>query len=169
MAGNFTARVKVILRENGCSFVRQGRGDHEIRHSPINNRRFMVKSRHWAPAPSAALKPPYGRADPTRPWNRFSRPRVCEEQEERGHRLLRLRRRGPMLPRHSVTPHPHHRLPRNSRVDQGTILRWPCRGQHLPQWQRNEASHKPLSVGLPSSVPIDITNQPPPQVFLGMR
>ena len=52
MAGNLTARVKAILRENGWSFVRQGRGDHEIWHSPINNRRFMVdnniKSRHWA-------------------------------------------------------------------------------------------------------------------------
>ena len=52
MADNFTPRVKVILRENGCFFVRQGKGDHEIWHSPINNRRFMVdnniKSRHWA-------------------------------------------------------------------------------------------------------------------------
>jgi hypothetical protein len=32
--------------------MRQGKGDHEIWHNPINNRRFMVdsfiKSRHWA-------------------------------------------------------------------------------------------------------------------------
>jgi len=32
--------------------VRHGKGDHEIWHSPISNRRFMVdnhiKSRHWA-------------------------------------------------------------------------------------------------------------------------
>ncbi|MGA3309323.1 MAG: type II toxin-antitoxin system HicA family toxin [Xanthobacteraceae bacterium] len=52
MADNFTPRVKAILRENGCSFVRHGKGDHEIWHSPISNRRFMVdnniKSRHWA-------------------------------------------------------------------------------------------------------------------------
>jgi len=52
MADNFTPRVKAILRENRCSFVRHGRGDHEIWYSPINNRRFMVdnniKSRHWA-------------------------------------------------------------------------------------------------------------------------
>ena len=52
MADNFTPRVKAILREKGCSFVRQGKGDHEIRHSPISNKRFMVdnhiKSRHWA-------------------------------------------------------------------------------------------------------------------------
>jgi hypothetical protein len=52
MADNFTPRVKAILRENGCYFVRHGKGDHEIWHSPLSNRRFMVdnniKSRHWA-------------------------------------------------------------------------------------------------------------------------
>ena len=42
MADNFTPRVKAILRENGCSFVRHGKGDHEIWYSPINKRRFMV-------------------------------------------------------------------------------------------------------------------------------
>jgi hypothetical protein len=34
MAENFTPRVKLFLRENGCSFVRQGKGDDEIWHSP---------------------------------------------------------------------------------------------------------------------------------------
>ena len=29
MADDFTPRVKAILREKGCSFVRQGKGDHE--------------------------------------------------------------------------------------------------------------------------------------------
>jgi hypothetical protein len=52
MADNFTPRVKAILQENGCTFVRHGKGDHEIWFSPINSRRFMVdsfiKSRHWA-------------------------------------------------------------------------------------------------------------------------
>jgi hypothetical protein len=52
MADNFTPRVKAILKENCCTFVRQGKGDHEIWFSPINGRRFMVdsfiKSRHWA-------------------------------------------------------------------------------------------------------------------------
>ena len=52
MAENYTPRVKSILREAGCTFVRQGKGDHEIWHSPINGRRFMVdnkiKSRKWA-------------------------------------------------------------------------------------------------------------------------
>jgi hypothetical protein len=48
MADNYTPRVKSLLREAGCTFVRHGKGDHEIWHSP----RFMVdnhiKSRHWA-------------------------------------------------------------------------------------------------------------------------
>ncbi len=52
MADNYTPRVKTILVENGCAFVRQGEGDHEIWESSISNRRFMVdhfiKSRHWA-------------------------------------------------------------------------------------------------------------------------
>jgi hypothetical protein len=52
MADNYTPRVKAILLQNRCAFVRQGRGDHEIWQSPITNRRFMVdnfiKSRHWA-------------------------------------------------------------------------------------------------------------------------
>jgi hypothetical protein len=52
MAENYTPRVKAILRDHGCTFVRQGKGDHEIWHSPISNRRFMVdnkiKSRIWA-------------------------------------------------------------------------------------------------------------------------
>ena len=52
MADDFTPKVKETLRAHGCRFVRQGKGDHEIRESPVNGRRFMVdghiKSRHWA-------------------------------------------------------------------------------------------------------------------------
>lgn len=52
MADNHTSRVKAILVENGCTFVRQGKGDHEIWESAITKRRFMVdgfiKSHHWA-------------------------------------------------------------------------------------------------------------------------
>jgi hypothetical protein len=52
MADNYTPRVKDLLRQHGCSFVRQGKGDHEIWQSPLSRRRFMVdhhiKSRHWA-------------------------------------------------------------------------------------------------------------------------
>ncbi len=52
MAENYTPRVKRALGNAGCTFVRQGRGDHEIWYSPITQRHFMVdghiKSRHWA-------------------------------------------------------------------------------------------------------------------------
>lgn len=52
MAENYTPRVKQLLRAAGCTFERQGRGDHEIWFSPTTRRRFMVdskiKSRHWA-------------------------------------------------------------------------------------------------------------------------
>ena len=52
MADNFTPRVEALLVEHRCTFVRHGKGDHEIWQSPITNRRFMVdnfiKSRHWA-------------------------------------------------------------------------------------------------------------------------
>jgi predicted RNA binding protein YcfA (HicA-like mRNA interferase family) len=53
MAG-FTPEVKRILRENGCRFHRQGKGDHEIWINPATGRRFTVdaniKSRHTANA-----------------------------------------------------------------------------------------------------------------------
>lgn len=56
MAG-FTPELKRILRANGCHFVRQGRGDHEIWYSPHSRLNFTVdgniKSRHTA---NAALK-----------------------------------------------------------------------------------------------------------------
>jgi hypothetical protein len=39
---DFTRKVKNILCDNGCSFVRQGKGDHEIWHSPIINRNITV-------------------------------------------------------------------------------------------------------------------------------
>jgi hypothetical protein len=44
--------VRKILSENGCAFVRRGKGDHDIWHSPINNRNVTVDtkipSRHMA-------------------------------------------------------------------------------------------------------------------------
>jgi HicA toxin of bacterial toxin-antitoxin, len=50
----YTEDLKDILVENGCRFVRQGRGDHEIWESPISGKRFPVdnniKSRHTANA-----------------------------------------------------------------------------------------------------------------------
>jgi len=46
--------VRQILKENGCQFVRRGKGDHDIWFSPINKRNFpvdgVIKSRHVANA-----------------------------------------------------------------------------------------------------------------------
>jgi len=51
---NFTPKLKKILRQAGCYFVRQGKGDHEIWYSPITKLHFVVdskiKSRHTANA-----------------------------------------------------------------------------------------------------------------------
>jgi hypothetical protein len=53
MAG-YTEPLKQHLREAGCKFERQGKGDHEIWYSPITRIRFVVdqniKSRHTANA-----------------------------------------------------------------------------------------------------------------------
>ena len=53
MAG-YTEPLKLHLREAGCKFERQGKGDHEIWYSPITRIRFVVdqniKSRHTANA-----------------------------------------------------------------------------------------------------------------------
>ena len=50
----YEKQVKDALRANGCSFVRHGKGDHDIWHSPITNQNFPVdgkiKSRHTANA-----------------------------------------------------------------------------------------------------------------------
>jgi predicted RNA binding protein YcfA (HicA-like mRNA interferase family) len=49
---NLAPALKKMLREAGCEFVRQGRGDHEIWKSPHADRPFTVdnnmKSRHTA-------------------------------------------------------------------------------------------------------------------------
>lgn len=42
MAGPIYRRLIQILKEGGCSFVRQGKGSHEIWLSPITNRHFPV-------------------------------------------------------------------------------------------------------------------------------
>lgn len=51
---DYTKLVKQLLLEAGCTFKRQGRGDHEIWWSPISGRSFTVdggiKSRHTANA-----------------------------------------------------------------------------------------------------------------------
>ena len=46
--------VRKILSENNCTFVRRGKGDHDIWHSPLTQKNFPVdgkiKSRHIANA-----------------------------------------------------------------------------------------------------------------------
>lgn len=48
----FYRELTRILHANGCRLVRQGKGSHEIWHSPVNGRNFSVprttKSRHTA-------------------------------------------------------------------------------------------------------------------------
>ena len=47
-------KVREILKAHGCTFVRHGKGDHDIWYSPITNRHITVdskiKSRHTANA-----------------------------------------------------------------------------------------------------------------------
>ena len=47
-------KVREILKDNGCSFVRHGKGDHDIWYSPITDTNITVdgkiKSRYTANA-----------------------------------------------------------------------------------------------------------------------
>jgi hypothetical protein len=51
---DFAPKLKKLLGKAGCSFQRQGKGDHEIWYSPISKQYFPVdsriKSRHTANA-----------------------------------------------------------------------------------------------------------------------
>ena len=38
----YEKKVRKILSEHGCYFIRRGKGDHDIWHSPIKNRNFTV-------------------------------------------------------------------------------------------------------------------------------
>ena len=52
MTQSFTPDLKRLLLAAGCRFVRSGKGDHEIWHSPVTRLHFVVdnkiKSRHTA-------------------------------------------------------------------------------------------------------------------------
>jgi predicted RNA binding protein YcfA (HicA-like mRNA interferase family) len=54
MAPQFDRALRELLRTAGCTLVRQGKGSHEIWHSPITRRNFPVpagiSSRHTANA-----------------------------------------------------------------------------------------------------------------------
>jgi hypothetical protein len=40
----YEKKVRQILKEFGCHFVRHGKGDHDIWHSPITNKNITVDS-----------------------------------------------------------------------------------------------------------------------------
>ena len=44
MGSAYYRELRRVLIEHVCSFVRNGKGDHEIWHSPINGRNFTVDS-----------------------------------------------------------------------------------------------------------------------------
>jgi predicted RNA binding protein YcfA (HicA-like mRNA interferase family) len=50
----YEKKVREILLQNGCNFVRRGKGDHDIWYSPSSHRHVTVdtkiKSRHTANA-----------------------------------------------------------------------------------------------------------------------
>lgn len=50
----YEKKVRKILLENSCYFVRRGKGDHDIWYSPVSQRHVTVdtkiKSRHTANA-----------------------------------------------------------------------------------------------------------------------
>ncbi len=50
----YEKKVRDILSQNGCSFIRHGKGDHDIWYSPITDRYVTVdgkiKSKHTANA-----------------------------------------------------------------------------------------------------------------------
>jgi len=54
MAPQFDRALRDLLRAAGCTLIRQGKGSHEIWHSPITRRNFAVPvgipSRHTANA-----------------------------------------------------------------------------------------------------------------------
>lgn len=49
---DYGPKLRELLRQHGCRFDRQGKGDHEIWYSPITKKKFPVdqkiKSRHTA-------------------------------------------------------------------------------------------------------------------------
>jgi hypothetical protein len=54
MSSPFERALRELLRDAGCTLVRQGKGSHEIWHSPITKRNFAlpvgIASRHTANA-----------------------------------------------------------------------------------------------------------------------
>ena len=41
----YEKKVRKIMLQNGCTFVRRGKGDHDIWYSPITNRYITVDTK----------------------------------------------------------------------------------------------------------------------------
>jgi HicA toxin of bacterial toxin-antitoxin, len=54
MGSGFYSQLRSVLLANGCTFLRNGKGSHEVWHSPISGKSFPVAvtimSRHLANA-----------------------------------------------------------------------------------------------------------------------
>lgn len=42
MGRGYSREVRKLLQQYGCTFVRQGKGDHEIWFSPLTNRNVVI-------------------------------------------------------------------------------------------------------------------------------
>lgn len=51
---DYEKAVRKVLQQNGCYFIRRGKGDHDVWYSPLTKQNFPVdgkiKSRHTANA-----------------------------------------------------------------------------------------------------------------------
>jgi hypothetical protein len=56
MAPQFDKPLRDLLRAAGCMLVRQGKGSHEIWHSPITKRNFPVPGHSEPPHANAILR-----------------------------------------------------------------------------------------------------------------
>ena len=43
---DYTRQLKKYLKENGCTFHRQGKGSHEIWYSPVSDTYFPIPTKH---------------------------------------------------------------------------------------------------------------------------
>lgn len=55
MTQSFTPELKQLLLATGCRFVRTGKGDHEIWHSPVTQVHFVVEGNYSALSASHIL------------------------------------------------------------------------------------------------------------------
>jgi HicA toxin of bacterial toxin-antitoxin, len=52
---DYAPELKRILREAGCCFLRQGKGDYEFWYSPITEKRFPVDAKIKSPHTANAV------------------------------------------------------------------------------------------------------------------